>query len=500
MMPQQLAEARAVWRARRRPTRSDRAYGAYTVSLTIVTAALPVAHMTWVAMTGTRGLSALTSDLAPSVASLTALTLWILALLLGRYRGPAVLAPFLVYALALSWLPRRAVLCRPLLRAGATIAAVAAGSATYLGASLIRFGETQWIEATAFVAAAACAGIIATVLWLVGQVTPRVASLLALGMAAAGAASLLLPGGAALLPWAWVGLSYPTSALAAPALIGLLVLALGAAAFAPALSDRLSGMQLSAQAANWERATAFSYSFELDAALNVYESRPQHGRSLRAIRPRMPLVVNVCIRDIVGQIRTPLRFVASALTVSVSGALIAFSFAPESPTALMTAAAGLLLYMASGTLTRGLRYAAQVASDYPLFGVTDATLMLVHTPFPVAIMLLLSIGSTVIAALTSELSCGIAIAATCALGALILLARLCNALRGPLPPVLLSPAPTPIGDLSVVASLIWALSGPMVAAAGGLCAATLPSTPLPTVLIGVAATVGTLAAWKRRRT
>lgn len=94
-----------VWRARNARTPGDRAnlvYAVLMVGLVIV----PVARAVWLSATSAVGLAAFASPAAPGVTVLVVAALWAGALVLGRDRGPALLAVFLTHALATSDLPR----------------------------------------------------------------------------------------------------------------------------------------------------------------------------------------------------------------------------------------------------------------------------------------------------------------------------------------------------------------------------------------------------------
>lgn len=91
------------------------------------------------------------------------------------------------------------------------------------------------------------------------------------------------------------------------------------------------------------------------------------------------------------------------------------------------------------------------------------------------------------------------IASSLALGLLTLIARVSNALKGPLPPVLLTPIPTPMGDLGAAMRMTWALDGLLLAAAAGAAVALAFESPV--LLIGVVVTlVGVgINRWRHRR-
>lgn len=73
------------------------------------------------------------------------------------------------------------------------------------------------------------------------------------------------------------------------------------------------------------------------------------------------------------------------------------------------------------------------------------------------------------------------------LGMLALIARVSNALKGPLPPALLTPIPTPMGDVGAAIRMTWALDALLLAALARASAAL--AFQAPALLIGVTATL-----------
>lgn len=498
MSSPQLAAARALWRGRRKRSRAERAIAVYASFLVAVVVFVPLVRAAWVALASPGGVAMLTAAGAPAVTSFVIAALWAAALLAGRSCGPALMAPFPLHALANSGIRRSLALRRPVIRAGATITTTLACAAALLAAVLIGADEARMPNVMAFVCVVIAVGAITTSVWLVGQVFPRAAIPLASAVMGLAALSLFLPDLLAFVPWGWVGATYPLGEPGEVPLIGVAAFAALLAAATPPLLNLLTGTQLHVQAHNFERALAFSVAFEFGAAAALYRNGPQFGRHLRAVHARMPRVLTFLIRDAIGQLRTPGRFLAAVGVTASAGALVSLSLSPGTPT-VSAAFAGILTHLASASLARSLQHAAHAVSDYPLYGVNDRAMVLLHALFPLVVTTgALSAGAT-ITALTIGVPLGITLATAIALAVIALACRLSGELKGPLPPILLTPIETPVGDASVLVRVVWALGDVALVIMGGLALALLPQTPIPLLLL--ATWVGLLIGirWSKRR-
>lgn len=499
MSVSRLSAARRIWRARRERIGGDTAYALYASLLVAATVIAPVVRALWVAASSPSGLAALASADASAAVSTGVAALWAGALLVGAKRGPALLPPFPLHALASSGIRRSLALRRPMLRSAAAVAAACALGAVLLGAVRSAHGQAGLWCTAPFIAASVAVGVVTVVLWLIGQVFPRAAGPLAPALLALAAASLSAPHSLAFAPWARAGAAYPPSGSAVLPSAAVIVLAAASVITTPALLDRLTGMQLAAQAARWERAAAFSFSFDLRAAASVYASPPRIGRRLRAVAPSRRRWVTFFVRDLVGQVRTPGRSSGAVLVAAAAGAMTALSFLPQAPAALLAGAAGIATFWATGPLTTGLQHAAAVAGDHPLYGIGDRRLVLLHALFPLTALLAVLPGAAAVAALVVGAPPGIPVAGACTIGVLALALRVGSALKGPLPPSLLAPVSTPVGDLGIVVRLGWAFGEPLIAVLGALAVTALPATPILLALPALSATALLLVRWRRRR-
>lgn len=471
-----------IWRGRTTRTLGDRAFLVYAVFMVGLVAIVPVARAVWLSATSAAGVAVFASAAAPGVTAFVAVALWAGALLLGRDRGPALLPPFLTHALATSDLPQSDTFRGPLLRAGALVTALSMLAAGLIGGSLMSQGLANPLSAAIFVAVGALVGVITTVAWLAGQAFPRAAIPIALGLLALGAVTAIAHTLQPFTPWGWVGLAYPgNDNPLAP--IPLIAAAAALAAVVPTLMNRLRLAELSSQAARWESATTHAMEMDFGAAATIYQGRPHIGRGISAIRPTSRLPLTFLIRDAIGAARTPGRLIVAITAFAAAGVLMFLAFAPATPSWVLGAAAGLLVFAGLGPLTDGMRHAASVASDLPLYGISDERLFANHSLFPTTVVAVVLLAAVIACSVLVGSGAAAPIISALALGLLALLARASNALKGSLPISLLTPAPTPMGDLSVLARMAWALDGVLLAALAGAFAAVAFESPI--LLIGI---------------
>ncbi|MFT4135310.1 hypothetical protein [Microbacterium sp.] len=486
-----------LWRARNARTAGGRAYVVYAVVMVMLVIVAPLARAIWVSATSPAGIALLTSPIAPRATGFVVATLWAGALLLGRDRGPALLPPLLTHALATSELPRSGAFGPPVLRAGLLVTAITALVATVIGGGLAHHGATDLLGMAVFVAAGALVGVVTTIAWLAGQSLPRAAVPLALSLFGLGALTAVAPGALPFVPWGWAGLAYPGGG-PSPAVVLLAACAAALVAAVPTLLNRLGLEELSAQAARWDSAVTHATGLELGAAAERYRMRPRLGRRIRAVRPVRPVTLRFLLRDAIGAIRTPGRLVVGVLTLGSAGALLVLALAPAAPAWLLGAGAGVLLFAGLGPLTDGIRHAVAVASGTPLYGISDERLLAGHALFPLAVVVIVLVATVVVCSIAAGVPAAAAIVSALAAGLLALAARVGNALKGPLPPSLLAPIPTPMGDLGAAARVVWALDGPMLAAAAGAAAVLAFVHPLLLVGVVVAVAAVGISRWRHR--
>ncbi|MHA3684525.1 hypothetical protein ACXR2W_09745 [Leucobacter sp. HY1908] len=386
-----------------------------------------------------------------------------------------------------------------MLHSATVFAGACAAAAGLVGMALMGDGHAQSEHVIVFVASAISTGVVTAMLWLVGQVYPQAALAVSLIVLVLSGVSLARAEVLAFTPWGWVGATYPFTGSSALSPLGTGALAAASIVMAPALLGRLTQMQLSTQAAQWERATAFSFSLDFDSAAALYEPKPRLGRDIRFITPSRRLWATFLLRDLVGQARTPGRLLGGITGTAASGVLMTLSLLPGTPSALLAGAAGIVIYGAAGPLAKGLQHAASVAGDYPLYGVSDRRLLLLHTLFPLVALLTTLITFATVTACINGVPLAVALPGVSTIGVLALALRLSNALKGPLPPSLLTPVNTPVGDFSIVMQIGWAISEPLIAILGALTVTLLLLTPIPLAMLALGVGALLVIRWQKRR-
>ena len=521
---------RTVREARRRPT-ADTSYAVYLALLIVLVAVVPIVRAGWLFVTDPVNAVALTSAATmPVIAGVVGLV-WAAAVIAGRLRGPVVFTPFLAHALTTSPVPQRRAFARQAWMSvvtlsvagalcGATLAAAAAAASaaavTSAAASAIASPSAVVYPSAAALAAApsvsvatpeialgvalaasvgAACGIVAALLWLVGQAVPPRWSALAIGVLAALST-------AAFGAQAWgfsFGPALVTSTLAALAAVGAhplaapgaLLAALTLLAVVPLLLSRLEPRVVLGQSLRWEAVRLHTSTLELSASVATYQSVPRAGRRRFAIGGRARSLPAIIVRrDAVAALRTPGRLAIGVLVLLACGALITGAAVVAPPAWMLGAIAGVAAYAAAGPLSDGLRHAVEAASALPLYGTSDSALLLLHTLFPaLAVGLVVATGAVLVTAFWPPAGAlplvSIAAAIIVALGAVVL--RLMNALKPPLPLALLTPIPTPAGDMAALNRVIWALDGVLLAGLLG-AAASLSATAIlaPLAVVAVA--------------
>jgi len=504
MAEARLRAVRATYRARGERRAGDLGYAVYVAGFVALVAAAPAARALLLALTAPDALRALHAPQAASVTGVVAGAALAALAILGTVRGPAHYPAFVAFLVTETDLPRHLVLRRPFAVSTAVLAAGAALVSAVPVVALALGGQIAWAECLPPIAGAGAFGVVAAVVWAAGQRLGRGrAWMLSAGIAAAvgvtGVAPALLPA----TPWGWLALLHPTADRTESGwpLAALCVAAVAALVASRWLLAGMPGRELVQQAQRWESAASAATSGDPALALSTFRALPAVGRAWNAVATRAPLAAVFWRRDLVGAARTPVRFAGATLGLLAAGAATAAAASLPETGWVLGAAAALLAFAALGALGDGLRHAAEAFGAPQLYGLSRVSLVAHHAAFPLSAGLaIMLVGAGVAVALGSPAT-GLGLAASVA--ATVLLARVFDGAKGPLPPVLLAPIPTPVGDMSGAVVLVWQVDAVLlVAIAGAAVLAAFEGGGAPAAVVvaaGAATSILLLAVFRYRR-
>lgn len=509
--------SRAVLAARDgRPRATDIAFVLYAGLLTALIAGAPLVRFAVLGLIEPDA-AGVVSAVRPGVVALIAALATIVVVLGGRSRGPVVPRPMSVQFLADSPLPRRLTLRRPfigsvlaltglsVLAAGVVglsrllvsgePAAVSVG-ATAESASLIGLsGPTSPAAVVALLIGALGFALLLSVAWLVGQQgSRRAAAVIAAVAGGAGILGLLVPGGLLLSPWGWLGLLWSPvvcgveslvlgSALATgdwaalftwggggsfavvgvpvvwwPA-VALVLLGLLALLLVPRELDRLRSGPLLEQALRWQRVGMMVQSGDASGAVGGLRASPTRGRRI-PLRMGGPFCLVVLRRSIVGARRTPGRMLLGSSVLVASGAAVVIALGlPDGVRWMLALPAVFGAYLAVGVWCDAVRHGVDSAGAPTLYGRSPRALVLAGAVAPLIAVLGFGGVGAALGLLVVSTSGGTLLLQPLGwwllLGPWLVVLRVFDAAKGPLPIGLLMPIPTPVGDVSSLNVLIW---------------------------------------------
>ncbi|WP_291757600.1 hypothetical protein [Cellulomonas sp. 73-145] len=471
------------------------AYNVYLAALLAPLVVFPVVRTIVLALSGSRVLAALVGPSSVPTVGMVLGLLMAALMWLGVLYGPVTLEPAFVRLLADTDLPRHRTLSRPFAIKAAAVVGVALMAAALFGGVLVNGGFASLAGAARFTALCAMFAVMAAVAWLAGQATSqRVAGLAGALTTALALLGLALPGFGRWLPWGWVAAAWPPIA-GPPATTDLalgVVAALAVVATRPLL-DRLRSSRLTDDATRWRAATTAALSGDVAHALGSLRARPSVGRRWSAVRGG-PSIAVFLVRDMVGAARTPVRLLVGIVTLVA--AVITLALASSLPAGWVLASVGATgAYLAVGVLADGFRHATDAAVAPALYGYGTPALFSRHGVAPLA-------GAAVAAALgavsASALGIGMRLLPVCVVLILVVLARAYDSAKGPLPVVLLTPMPSPIGDLSSVNVSLWEADALIIAMVAGALAVAAAGSPVR-LLVFALVVVALLVLGLRRR-
>ena len=498
-----LAHVRSVTASRAGlPTTSDAGYTVYVAVLIVAIVAVPVVRSIALGLASPEILATIEApDSYRSVGALAAV-LAACALLIARARGPVVPSPFLTEFLAGSYLARSDTLRRPFLISVIVLALTAVTvSGIVVGARFLG-GPTAAVPAALIVLGSIAYSGVLAVLWLIGQSCPRRTTIplaiVILGSAIAVAAGVDIV--MLVTPWGWLALLWES--LGPPASIPwwpVIALALSPLAFlaVPALLNNLHSSELMGQARRWQLIGTLVQTGDVAGASGALRSPPTRGRHSR-ISFTGPLPIAILQRDIRTAQRFPVRTALGSLALVVAGWLTAqTSSATDGVDWVVALAWVLVAYLAAGVWCDGLRNANENVGPSSLYGRSTPTMIGSHAMLPGLTCLLLgSIGTVVAVAIGAPIG---VLPWWVLTSVFIVLVRVLDCAKGPMPIGLLLPIVTPMGDVSILNVIAWQSDALIIvlAAAGGLT--VLHSNTGPEAALWLVAGIGIVAALAGRR-
>lgn len=486
----------------------DLAFGIYATLLIAAIVAFPLIRAIVVELARPGVIDILQAPQAPIVVG--ALSAAVLAALawFGQLRGPVTPQPFFVTLLATTDLPRGLTLRRPFGTSAALVTAISTAVGLLFAGVLVAAGAATAGRAAVFLLGCVSLGLIGSVMWLVGQ---RFRSRLLWGVLVAllGIAALsgLHPAVAGIFPWGWMGVLWPAGAgtgigaatvWSVAALAALAVLAVAGLWCVPRLLRTLDGVQLMDDAVRWQAATTAAVSGDVARALGSFRARPTIGRAWNAVAGRWA-ALRYLRRDLVATVRTPGRFTVAALGLAAGCIAAGFSLSVDPSVAWLPAAAGAAMgFLALGVFSDGFRHAAQASAAAALYGYNTGRLYRLHALLPAGLAAVAALAAALCVLVVGAPARGLIVVVL--LAPVLLLVRAYDSAKGDLPILLLTPVPTPGGDLSGLSVLAWQADALLIATGSGALLAAMVGSGLiaPAVVVSSAAVVALVVLLHRR--
>lgn len=480
----------------RHPASSAReiAFTVYAGIAVVLCAVFPVARALVLVLADSAAVGAIAGSRSALWLGVAACVALAALVVVGALRGPATTRPVFVWTIASNDLPRRTALLPPFLRAGTILSLLVGSIASLAGAALLIAGRWSPLDLAVFVAGCLLFGMLGAMMWLLGQFAGSSrAWLAATGVLALGVLSAWAPVLLHLTPWGWLIQLSRAPAAASLWLAALLPTAAGCLLLAPLLLDRLSGTALMAQAMRWESATMAGVSGDLTLSLALFRALPRLGRNWHAVVSGNRWAV-YWWRGLIGAFRTPVRMLSGMAGLALGNTLVALSpVAPPAVAAVGGAAGALLTFLSLGPLSDGLRHAAEAAAAPALYGYRSSTLVPLMLVFPASIEAVLA--ALPAAAVVAFAGLPLAPIASGSVAVIAVLSRVLHSAKGPLPPLLLTPIPTPFGDLSGLVVLVWQGDALLITALTGTVAAAALASGSVGLASGSTAVIAGAVTW-----
>ncbi|WP_308466270.1 hypothetical protein [Rathayibacter soli] len=478
-----LRAARAViaQRGGRRGT-GDIAYLTYSACLATAIAVFPVLRFIVLGLATPSVQGVIRTPATTGAVALAGSILVAGAMLVGPIRGPAVPRPFLIQYLLGSPIARRLGLRRAFLWSCAAVALLLVLTAALIAIAQAVSGNSsgpsagptisltigpsaEASSAVLFLVAAFAFSVLVSIAWLLGQAVRRwitvsaAAVILATGVLAVADLPALAFVTTNATPWGWLALSFQAATTSAPVIwpAAAMVIALVTAGSIPFLLDNVSAPKALAQSRRWQTTGMLLTTGDAAAAAGGFREPPRRGRRLR-VPMGGPMPFAVFTRDILAITRFPTRLAFGIVGIVTAGWLIGIcGAAPDGIRWAIALPGALLAFLSVGVWCDGLRDSSANATGASLYGWAIGPRTLAHALAPAAAAILFGGVGALLGG--TGLDGGAASAASVSwwilLAAFIVVVRVYDSAKGPLPVLLLTPVVTPAGDLSVLNVLLW---------------------------------------------
>lgn len=473
-VPERLRTVRTIYRHRGDgKTALDITYAIYVGLLLVLFVAFPLIRAIALSLAQPQFLLIWANPNAGRLVSLMSGLLLAGLLALGATRGPALLTPLFTALLAGNDLPRNRTLRRPFTVSASLLTTLLIAAAALIAAVLFFTERASLTKSVGFVAAAACFGVLASVVWLIGQVLGRKSVNISMILLATTALTYAFPILGDVVPWGWIGLTWPVATTVNPwALVSLVIMSGTAVYGVPRLLNMLNGRSLMDQSMRWEAAGASALAGDTGNALATFRAQPHWGRKYKAVR-HDSTPVRFFIRDFLGSIRIPYRFVTGAMFLLIGNFVMTLEPTVNgAPGWLLGGVGAGVAYLAIGVFSDGFRHVSEAASAPPLYGYSTSRLYSLHALQPIVWTFIFGGAGIGLAAISDAPLNAIG----AAVSILMIVVRIYDSAKGPLPPELLTPMPTQLGDMSTLVVLTWQADALLISLAIGAIAVSLSTS------------------------
>lgn len=312
-------------------------------------------------------------------------------------------------------------------------------------------------------------GVVAGTVWLAGQrIGHRKAWLLPTLLLGMTIVVAYVPGASKWAPWCWVAHAWPTTTPST--WDGAVMVGLGVASLLAAygLLDGLRGSGLLEQSLRWRFAGASAVIGQVNVALGSFRALPHIGRTWLAVRCR-GVTLRFLVSDAVGAARTSGRGLIALAFLCVGRFLTAMAAGRLENVQWVVAAIGACLsFLALGVFSDGFRHSADAAAGVALYGYCATRLFRLHMAFPVLVVIVTGIVGAGVAVLAGD-NWG-ALPAVVFVGVGVVVMRMHDSAKGPLPTYLFVPWSLPFSwspSASPFGIALWVADGLVYSAAFG---------------------------------